>query len=138
MSMPAQGTVAEAVNRICETVCWLEDGAIATLDNNVHLAKALTDRGVPTSHSYLSRLRQGKLALAPRIDLIFELCDLMNEKSQSAVSITPDYFFVASTRAQVDRALDSEKARVEQLVTSNHKRAKRQRQRGGHNQAREN
>lgn len=102
--------VATALNRLLTTVKWIdEDGRLRDLDNNVHLARSVSQLRGPTPHVQIQRIRQGTQP-DPRSSILWAIGRVLSE--HACVEITPDYFFVPATRARIQRALDLELERV--------------------------
>ena len=102
--------IAAALNRLLTTVKWLDDeGRLRDLDNNVHLAAAVSEVRGPTPHVQIQRIRQGTQS-DPRVSVLWAICRVLSDRS--AVAITPDYFFVPEVRARVQRELDLELERL--------------------------
>ena len=98
--------IAAALNRLLTTVKWVdEDGALRDLDNNVHLARAVSAVRGPTPHVQVQRIRQGTQP-DPRVSILWAITRVLSE--HACVEITMDYFFDPATRARVQRALDLE------------------------------
>ncbi|MBR7742721.1 hypothetical protein KC207_05385 [Phycicoccus sp. BSK3Z-2] len=102
--------IAGALNRLLTTVKWVDDdGVLQDLDNNVHLAAAVSQLRGPTPHVQIQRIRQGTQT-DPRVSVLWAICRVLNR--HTTVEVTPDYFFVPATRARVQRELDLELERV--------------------------
>ncbi|KRE63593.1 hypothetical protein [Nostocoides sp. Soil756] len=96
--------IASALNRLLTTVKWLDDdGVLRDLDNNVHLARAVSELRGHTPHVQIQRIRQGTQP-DPRTSVLWAITQVVNE--HAAVEVTMDYFFVPATRARVQRELD--------------------------------
>lgn len=96
-------TVASGLNALLVTVRWLENGALRDLDNNVHLAQAVSVvRRQETSQSHIQAIRQGK-ATDPRWSVLCAICDVLSERS--GVAITPNYFYDPAERTRVNDQL---------------------------------
>ncbi|MGL5863834.1 MAG: hypothetical protein ACRCY9_21550 [Phycicoccus sp.] len=107
MSLP---DIASALNRLLTTVRWIDgDGRLRDYDNNVHLARAVSEVRGLTSHVYIQRIRQGTQP-DPRASVRWAIARVLSERA--SVEITMDYFFDLATRARVDRALDLDLERV--------------------------
>ena len=106
--------IAGALNRLLTTVKWVDDeGRLRDLDNNVHLAAAVSELRGPTPHVQIQRIRQGTQT-DPRASVLWAICEVL--RRHTPVEITPDYFFVPATRARVQRELDLELERVTMQV----------------------
>ena len=103
--------VSAALNRLLSRLRWLEptdQGQLTWRDwnNNVHLAAAVSSvRGTPTSHVQIHRIRQG-VNPDPRGSILWAIGRVLSD--HSPVPITPDYFWVPTTRAAVDLAIDAQ------------------------------
>jgi hypothetical protein len=96
--------IASALNRLLTTVKWIDDdGVLRDLDNNVHLARAVSALRGHTPHVQIQRIRQGTQP-DPRTSVLWAVIQVVNE--HSPVEVTMDYFFVPATRARVQRELD--------------------------------
>lgn len=99
-------SIAVALNRLLTTIRWEDElGGVRDLDNNVSLARAVSKVRGHTPHTYIHKIRQGKI-VDPRISVIWAICVVLSEKTPTGVSVTPDYFFVPGIKAKVDHALD--------------------------------
>ncbi len=99
-------SIAVALNRLLTTIRWEDElGGVRDLDNNVSLARAVSKVRGHTPHTYIHKVRQGKI-VDPRMSVIWAICVVLSEKTPSGVTLTPDYFFVPATKAKVDHALD--------------------------------
>lgn len=102
--------IATALNRLLTTVRWIAaDGTLRDYDNNVHLARAVSDVRGPTSHVYIQRVRQGTQP-DPRASILWAITRVLSERA--SVEITMDYFFMPAVRARVQRDLDLNLERV--------------------------
>lgn len=113
MSEPTLPDVAAALNRLLTTVQWLAaDGSVEDLDNNVRLAREVSEVRGYTPHVHIHRIRQGK-SPDPRGSVLWAICQVVSR--YSVVPVTPDYFYVPETRTAVDRALDLELERLQMI-----------------------
>lgn len=103
MTSPRDLDFAAGMNRLLVLCAWVEDGRLVNLDNNVHLAQAITmERGQQTSQSHIQALRQGK-AQDPRWSVVSALCRVLTDRT--GVVIDPAYFFDADAQTQVNDLL---------------------------------
>lgn len=103
MSLVRNVEFSTGLNTLLALVRWPEDGRLVNLDNNVHLAHAITEtRQQTTSQSHIQALRQGQTT-DPRWSVVCAICELLTERS--GVSITPNYFYDPAERKRIDGLL---------------------------------
>lgn len=104
MAMTRDTGIATGLNTLLVLVRWIEDGQLKDLDNNVHLARAVTElRQKHTSQSHIHALRQGQ-ALDPRWSILCAICDVLTQRA-GGVAITPNYFFDPAEETRVNDLL---------------------------------
>lgn len=95
--------ISSGLNTLLVLVRWIEDGRIKHLDNNVHLARAVSAaRDQDTSQSHIQAIRQGN-ATDPRWSVVCAICDVLSDKS--GVEITPAYFYDPAEQTRVNDLL---------------------------------
>lgn len=103
--------VASALNRVMLTVKGIEMRNGRRF-NNVALATEVSALlGMEITHGHIAKIRQG-VSTTPRGHLLWAIGRALS--TRTPVEITPDYFFIPTTRARVDRELD---LGLEQLVS---------------------
>lgn len=103
--MSAENSIAPALNALLAMVRWVDGDQIVHLDNNVHLARAISQlRGQETSQSYVQAIRQGH-STDPRWSVVCAICEVLTERS--GVRISPDYFYDTAERTRVNELLDA-------------------------------
>lgn len=111
---PPMPDIASALNRLLTTVKWIDgDGVLCDLDNNVHLARAVSDLRGATPHVQIQRVRQGTQP-DPRTSVLWAISRVIS--ARACVEVTMDYFFVPATRARIQRELDLELERLTMQV----------------------
>lgn len=95
--------IASALNRVMVTVSGIEKRQGRRF-SNVSLASEVSDiLGMEITHGHIAKIRQG-ISTTPRGHLIWAIGRALS--TRTPVEITPDYFFIPTTRARVDRELD--------------------------------
>lgn len=95
--------IASALNRVMVTVTGIERRQGRRF-SNVSLANEVSDiLGMEITHGHIAKIRQG-VSTTPRGHLIWAIGRALS--TRTPVEITPDYFFIPTTRARVDRELD--------------------------------
>lgn len=95
--------IASALNRVMATVTGIEKRHGRRF-SNVSLANEVSEiLGMEITHGHIAKIRQG-ISTTPRGHLIWAIGRSLS--TRTPVEITPDYFFIPTTRARVDRELD--------------------------------
>ncbi|NHA67126.1 hypothetical protein, partial [Phycicoccus flavus] len=73
--------IAAALNRLLTTVKWVgPDGTLQDLDNNVHLARAVSEVRGPTPHVQIQRIRQGTQP-DPRVSILWAVAEVLSARA---------------------------------------------------------